>query len=65
MLDHVVALGERHLRQMLLSYMTDHNGAHRHLSLNKDAPVPREVRGAARIFAKSRLGGLHRQYVRI
>jgi transposase InsO family protein len=33
-LDHVVVFGERHLRHVLLSYMT-------HLSLEKDAPVSR------------------------
>ena len=42
-LDHVVVLSERHLRHILLSYMTYHNDARTHLSLNKDAPIPREV----------------------
>ena len=64
-LDHVVVLGERHLRHVLLSYMTYHNEARTHLSLNKDAPIPREVQGVGRIFAKPHLGGLHHQYVRI
>jgi len=40
-LDHVVVFGERHLRHLLLSYMAYYNGARTHLSLNKDAPVPR------------------------
>jgi transposase InsO family protein len=64
-LDHVIVLGERHLRQLLLLYMTYHNEARTHLSLNKDAPVPREVQGVGRIFAKPHLGGLHHQYSRI
>jgi hypothetical protein len=64
-LDHVVVLGERHLRHLLLSYMTYHNEARTHLSLDKDAPIPREVQGVGRIFAKPHLGGLHHQYVRI
>jgi transposase InsO family protein len=64
-LDHVIVFGERHLRQLLLSYMTYHNEARMHLSLNKDAPVSREVQGVGRIFAKPHLGGLHHQYVRI
>jgi transposase InsO family protein len=42
-LDHVVVLGERHLRHVLLSYMTHHNEARTHLSLDKDAPIQREV----------------------
>jgi transposase InsO family protein len=64
-LDHVIVFGERHLRQVLSSYMTYHNEARTHLSLNKDSPVPRAVQGVGRIFAKPHLGGLHHQYVRI
>jgi transposase InsO family protein len=64
-LDHVVVLGERHLRHVLLSYMAYHNEARTHLSLKKDAPIPREVQSDGRIFAKPHLGGLHHQYVRI
>ena len=64
-LDHIVVLGEQHLRHVLLSYMTSYNEARTHLSLNKDAPIPREVQGVGRIFAKPHLGGLHHQYVRI
>ena len=64
-LDHVVVLGERHLRPILLSYMTYHNEARTHLPLDKDVPIPHEVQGVSRIFAKPHLGGLHHQYVRI
>jgi transposase InsO family protein len=59
-LDHVVVFGERHLRHALLSYMHYYNSARTHLSLNKDAPVPRAVQAVGPI-----LGGLHRHYVRI
>ena len=48
-LDHAVVFGERHLRHMLLSYLAYYNGARTHLSLNKDAPVPRAVQAAGRI----------------
>ena len=64
-LDQVIVLGERHLRHVPLSYMTYHNDARTHLSLDKDAPIPREVQGVGRIFAKPHLGGLHHQYGRI
>src|ERR1700694_1417598 len=40
--DHIVVLGERHLRRVLLSYM-QYNCVRTHLSLNKDAPAPRPV----------------------
>jgi hypothetical protein len=36
-----------------------------HLSLNKDAPVPRAVETAGRIICQPILGGLHHQYTRI
>jgi transposase InsO family protein len=64
-LDHVVVLRERHLWHILLSYMTYQNDASTHLSLNKDAPIPRDIQRIGQIFAKRHLGGLHHQYVRI
>ena len=64
-LDHVVVFGERHLRHILLSYMQYYNEARTHLSLNKDAPVPRAVQAVGRILPKPVLGGLHHRYVRI
>ena len=42
-LDHVVVFGERHLRHVLLSYMNYYNEMRTHLSMAKDAPVPRAV----------------------
>jgi len=64
-IDHIVVFGERHLRHVLRSYMTYHNDARTHLSLNKDAPVPRAVETAGRIISQPILGGLHHQYTRI
>ena len=61
-LDHVVVFGERHLRHVLLSYMQYYNAARIHLSLNKDAPVPRAV---GHILPAPILGGLHHHYVRM
>jgi len=51
-LDHVVVLGERHLGHLLAFYTTYYPEARAHLSLDKDAPIPREVQGLGRIFAK-------------
>src|SRR3954470_20656571 len=64
-LDHVVVFGERHLRHVLSCYMDYYNGARTHLSLGKDAPVPRAVQSVGRIQARPVLGGLHHQYARI
>jgi hypothetical protein len=56
---------ELHLRHLLLSYMKYFNEARTHLSLNKDAPIPRAVQAAGRILCWPILGGLHHQYGRI
>jgi len=63
--DHVVVLGEQHLRHILLSYLNYYNALRTHLSLGKDAPVPRAVQALGRIVATPILGGLHHQYHRI
>jgi transposase InsO family protein len=61
-LDHVVVLGERHLRHVLLSYLKYYNEVRTHLSLEKDAPISRAVERAGRILCRPVLGGLHHQY---
>ena len=63
--DHIVALGERHLRRFLESYASYYNTARTHRSLDKDAPVPRPVQRIGRIVSDTLVGGLHHQYVRI
>ena len=63
-LDHVVVFGERHLRHLLNSYQRYYNEARTHLSLHKDAPIPRAVQTVGRTLAMPVLGGLHHQYVR-
>src|SRR5262249_17495533 len=42
-LDHVVALSEQHLREVLESYASYYNTARTHRSLAKDAPLTRPV----------------------
>jgi transposase InsO family protein len=63
--DHIVVFGERHLRHVLLSYMDYYNATRTHLSLNKDAPLPRGAERAGTIVCRPILGGLHHQYARI
>ena len=43
-LDHVVILGEVHLRQVLQAYTAYYNCVRTHLSLDKDAPLRRPVK---------------------
>jgi len=38
-LDHVVVLGERHLRHLLANYAAYYNGVRTHLALDKDTPL--------------------------
>jgi transposase InsO family protein len=64
-LDHVVVFGERHLRYLLRSYTTYYNEMRTHLSMGKDAPVPRAVERVGHINCRPVLGGLHHQYLRI
>src|ERR1700751_2167426 len=60
-LDHIIVLDEEHLRRILKNYADYYNGVRTHRSLNKDAPVSRQVQRSGVINS---LGGLHRQYVR-
>jgi Integrase core domain len=54
--DHVVALGEQHLRQVLKSYARYYNTARTHRSLNKDAPISRPVQQIGHIVSHALVG---------
>jgi transposase InsO family protein len=41
--DHVIVLGEAHLRRILKSYSAYYNNIRTHRSLDKDAPVTRQI----------------------
>ena len=63
-LDHLVVFGEVHLGRIVSAYVSYYNTARTHLSLDKDAPLPRPVRCVGRITSVEILGGLHHQYAR-
>ncbi len=65
-LNHLIVLGERHLRRILRSYMDYYNETRTHLSLDKDAPDGRRVQppDQGRVLELKRVGGLHHEYVR-
>jgi transposase InsO family protein len=63
--DHLVVLGETHLRRILREYARYYNTARTHRSLGQDAPVSRPVQQIGRIVSHALVGGLHHQYVRI
>jgi transposase InsO family protein len=64
-LDHVIVLGEAHMRRTLKSYARYYNGVRTHRSLNKDAPVSRPVQRSGFINSHAILGGLHHHYARV
>src|SRR5260221_2915446 len=42
-LDHIIVLGDEHLRRILKNYAAYYNGVRTHRSLQKDAPISRPV----------------------
>jgi transposase InsO family protein len=64
-LDHVVIFNEQHLRHLLDSYKQYYTEFRTHLSLNKDAPIPRDAQRVGRVLPLPILGGLHHRYVRV
>jgi len=62
--DHIIVLGEMHLRRVLKSYADYYNCVRTHRSLNKDAPVSRPVQRTGVISSHAILGGLHHHYAR-
>jgi putative transposase len=65
-LNHVLVLGERHLRRILTSYFAYYHQARTHLALDKDAPELRliELPAAGTIVQLPEVGGLHHRYLR-
>jgi hypothetical protein len=60
-LDHVIIWKERTLRHHLHQYVAYYHGWRTHLSLDKNAPIPRATQppSAGRIVQISEVGGLH------
>src|SRR5476649_2122097 len=63
--DHIIVLGEMHLRRVLKSYADYYNGVRTHRSLDKDAPVSRQIQQTGSIKSYAILGGLYHHYVRV
>ena len=64
-LDHIIVLGEQHLRRILKSYADYYNSVRTHRSLHKDAPIFRPIHQTGFIRSHPILGGLHHHYVRV
>jgi transposase InsO family protein len=63
-LDHVVILGEDHLRRILKAYAAYYNHVRPYLELAKDAPLVLPVERRGEVIAWPILGGLHHKYGR-
>jgi putative transposase len=65
-LNHVLVLGERHLRRILTRYFSYYHQARTHLALDKDAPDlrPIQILAPGRIVQLPEVGGLHHRYLR-
>jgi putative transposase len=65
-LNHVIILGEAHLRQTLMRYFRYYHKFRTHLSLEKDAPMPRAIQNAnlGSVIEIPEAAGLHHHYER-
>ncbi|MBA3438927.1 MAG: transposase [Pyrinomonadaceae bacterium] len=65
-LNHVIVLGEHHLRSILKSYFEYYHCARTHLSLGKDAPEARPTQRpeSGEVIELPQVGGLHHRYER-
>ena len=64
--DHVIVLGNNHLRRILHDYLAYYHSCRTHLSLGKDAPEPRPVESPdhGKVVESPMVGGLHHRYSR-
>jgi len=65
LLDHVIAINEKHLKRLLAEYVRYYQEDRTHLGLGKETPAAR-TRSAScgRVLSLPRLGGLHHRYER-
>jgi MoxR-like ATPase len=65
-LDHVIALNERHLRRLIRDYVNYYHHDRTHDSLDKghteSTAVESKAAPAATVMYSARLGGLHHRY---
>ncbi len=65
LLDHVIAVNERHLKRLLSEYVRYYHEDRTHLGLGKGTPNCRTCsRASGRVLSQERLGGLHHRYDR-
>jgi len=65
-LDHMIVFNEAQLQRILKSYFAYYHKSRAHLSLERNAPVPRRVEhpSEGKVIAIPQVGGLHHRYTR-
>jgi len=65
-LNHIIVLGEAHLRRILKGYIDYYGNSRPHMSLDGDAPFSRTIEppSLGRVVAIPQVGGLHHRYMR-
>jgi putative transposase len=65
-LDHLIIIGEDHLRRILRDYIDYYHNSRPHQALDQNAPIPRTVESGKRgpIISIPKVGGLHHRYQR-
>ena len=65
LLDHVIAVDERHLKRLLSEYIRYYHEDRTHLGMGKGTPDGRtRTLASGRVLSHVRLGGLHHRYDR-
>ncbi len=66
-IDHVIVVGENHLRRILRDYFAYYHSCRTHLSLDKDSPEQRKVEppDQGKVVELPMVGGLHHRYARL
>jgi putative transposase len=66
-LNHVIVINEGHLKRILTVYFEYYHRSRTHLSLDRNAPVPREPEPPERgpVRGIPQVGGLHHRYTRV
>ena len=65
-LDHVIVFNEAHLMRILKDYFTYYHESRAHLSLERNAPTPRDIESSEQgdVISIAQVGGLHHRYAR-
>lgn len=65
-LNHVIVIGERHLKRILHKFSEYYNNSRTHMSLDGNAPLPRKAEPPEQgcVISLPQVGGLHHRYTR-